>query len=211
MLDPYLNPPLNTLGKKLVTIGLTANTMTLIGFLFGVAAILFILAQQYGLAAAFILCNRLADGLDGAIARHSQLTDFGGFLDIVCDFIIYAGIVFAFGMASPVNLPYAHFLIFSFIGPMTSFLAYAILASKRQMTTPTHGQKAFYYVGGLCEGTETAVILILFCLMPKQFHTISMIFAILCWLTTCGRLYRAWTDFGQKNRITSTDCPLNRL
>jgi len=115
----------------------------------------------------------------------------------VCDFIIYSGIVFAFGIANPDHLIYANFLIFSFIGPITSFLAYAIIASKRQINTQKRGKKSFYYLGGICEGTETAVVLVLFCLIPKHFNIICLVFGILCWLTTLGRVYRAWNDFGE--------------
>lgn len=201
MFDPYvraiIDPPLNAIGRKLVKTGLTANTMTLIGFLFGLTAIVCILKCEFGLAACFIAANRLADGLDGSIARCSQLTDFGGFFDIVCDFIIYSGIVFAFGVANPNNLLYASFLIFSFIGPITSFLAYAIIASKRKIITQKRGKKSFYYLGGICEGTETAIVLILLCLIPQRFNTISLVFGLMCWLTTLGRVYSAWSDFDE--------------
>lgn len=202
MLDPYvrpiIDPPLNALGKRLVLLGFTANIMTLMGFLFGLMAISSIIFHQYTLAAAFIVINRLMDGLDGAIARQSKATDFGGFLDIVCDFIIYSGIVFAFGLTHPENLFYSSFLIFSFIGPITSFLAYAIIASKRQITTQKRGKKSFYYLGGICEGTETAAVLILICLIPKYFGIICVVFGFLCWLTTLGRIYNAWNDFSEK-------------
>lgn len=202
MLDPYvrpiIDPPLNALGRRLVRFRFTANMMTFIGFICGLLAILSIIFHQYSLAASFIVCNRLADGLDGAIARQSQLTDFGGFLDIVCDFIIYSGVVFAFGLIRPENLLYASFLIFSFIGPITSFLAYAIIASKRQITSQKRGKKSFYYLGGICEGTETAAVLILFCITPQHFNTICIVFGLMCWITTLGRIYNAWNDFGEK-------------
>lgn len=200
MFDPLvrsiIDPPLNNFSKKLIAVGLTANLMTLIGFSCGIMAIIAIIFQQYYLGAIFIIANRLADGLDGAIARQSQITDFGGFLDIVCDFIIYAGIVFSFGLAQTEKLLYANLLIFSFVGPMTSFLAYAIIAGKRKITTYKRGKKSFYYLGGICEGTETAIILILLCLLPSYFNIICLIFSFLCWLTTIGRIYRAFTDFG---------------
>lgn len=201
MLDAYarplIDPPLNALGKRLVRLGCTANGMTLVGFIFGVLAIAAILFHQLYLAAFLIICNRLADGLDGAIARQSHLTDFGGFLDIVCDFIIYGGIVFAFGLSHPTNLLPACFLLFSFIGPMVSFLAYAIIAGKQHRTTQARGKKSFYYLGGLCEGTETAFVLVLFCILPPYFREICLVFGGLCWVTTGGRLYRAWRDFGE--------------
>ena len=157
-----------------------------------------IIQQQYRVAALLILLNRLLDGLDGAVARHTQSSDFGAVLDIVCDFIVYAGIVFAFGMAQPENLFYAAFLIFSFIGPITTFLAYAIIAAKQQINTTRRGIKSFYHLGGICEGTETAFVLLLICLIPQTFSWTCLIFGGLCWLTTIGRVYRAWIDFGEQ-------------
>lgn len=202
MLDPYVRPfidkPLNFIGKRLAAHGISANFITLLGFAMGLIAIMMIILKLYNMAVTFLCLNRLFDGLDGAIARHSQLSDFGGFLDIVCDFIIYAGVVFSFGIANPDHFFYAAFLIFSFIGPMSSFLAYAIIAAKRKINCSRRGKKSFYYLGGICEGTETAVLLILLCLFPSYFNSFCFVFGILCWLTTAGRVYRAWVDFGSK-------------
>lgn len=201
---PWIDPILNVIGKRMVSYGVLANTVTVIGFLFGLFAMSMVVIQQYWIAAVFIGLNRLFDGLDGAVARNSVLSDFGGFLDIVCDFIIYSGIVFAFGIAMPDNLLYCAFLIFSFIGPITSFLAYAIIAAKRQINSTRCGQKSFYYLGGLCEGTETAIVLILFCVMPQNIKTICVVYGILCWVTTLGRVYNAWIDFGKDYRFQSS-------
>lgn len=192
---PIIDMPLNLAGRKIADFGISANVMTLTGFSFGVLAMVAIMAQHPLLAAILIGCNRLADGLDGAIARKNGLTDFGGFMDILSDFIIYSGVVFSFGVADSSKLPYANFLIFSFVGTITSFLAYAIIASKHQLITEKRGKKSFYYLGGLCEGTETALVLLLFCVQPQWFNITSLIFGTLCWLTTVGRAHRAWNDF----------------
>lgn len=203
MLDPYvrplIDPPLNWAGQILFKRGVSANAMTVFGFVLGICAIFLILNGTYLWAALLIALNRLADGLDGAIARQSGLSDFGGFLDIVCDFVIYAGIVFAFGVSHHAHLFWASLLVFSFIGPMVSFLAYAILAAKKGVTTVRQGKKTFYYLGGICEGTETATFLILFCLFPQAFGPLSVTFSILCWLTTVGRVYTTWVDFGKRS------------
>lgn len=200
MLDPYMrtiiDPPLNYVGKRIASFGISANIITLTGLLMGLSAMALIGTKQYLLAAFLIAINRLLDGLDGAVARHKGLTDFGGFLDIVSDSIVYAGIVFAFGIANPKNLHAAIFLIFSFIGPMTAFLAYAIIAARKQISTNRRGKKSFYYSGGICEGTETALALILMCLYPAHFNIICFVFGVLCWMTTIGRVYQTWHDFG---------------
>ena len=209
MLDPYLrpliDPPLNFIGKRISSLGISANTITLIGFICGLGAITLISLQSYTLAILFLCLNRLLDGIDGAVARHRSLSDFGGFLDIVCDFVIYAGVVFAFGIANPENLFYASFLIFSFIGPITSFLAYAIIAAKKKVNTSRRGYKSFYHLGGICEGTETAACLILLCLFPTYFNVICLIYGVLCWFTTFGRTYQAWSDFSGETSYTELE------
>jgi len=200
MLDPYvrplIDPPLNYLGKRIASYGISANAITLGGFACGLVAMILISMKLYYTALVFIGLNRLLDGIDGAVARCTSLSDFGGFLDIVCDFIIYSGIVFAFGVADQANLFCASFLIFSFIGPISSFLAYAIIAAKKQITTTSQGKKSFYYLGGICEGTETTILLSLLCIMPNHFNISCIIYGLLCWMTTIGRIYNAWVDFG---------------
>lgn len=204
-LRPYIDRSLSKLALALVRVGVTANQVTMLGFIFGLLAML-ALAFGYNLCAFLLLCiNRFCDGLDGAVARHSKLTDFGGFLDIVCDFIIYSGIVFAFALANPAESTAAAFLIFSFVGPITSFLAYAIIASKRKKITSKRGRKSFYYLGGICEGTETFATLALICLIPEHFTIIAVIYGVLCWTTTVGRIYDAWIDFGDDATKTSSD------
>lgn len=202
MLDPYLRTlidrPLNMAGKRLAKLGFSPINLTFIGFGMGLLAMGLIVYQLYSVAFFFILMNRVLDGLDGAVARQTQTSDFGGVLDITCDFIVYAGIVFAFGLADPENLLYSGFLIFSFIGPITTFLAYATIAAKRQINTNRRGIKSFYYLGGICEGTETALFLLFICLFPKTFQWAALIFGGLCWLTTIGRVYCAWIDFGKQ-------------
>ncbi len=195
---PYINPPLDFMGRHLAQVGVTSHQVTIAGFAAGVIAMVCIMFSGYTAALVFLIINRLLDGLDGAVARHNEkLSDFGGFLDIVCDFIIYAGIVFAFAVNQSEHLFSAAFLMFSFVGPITSFLACAIIAAKHRVTTEVRGQKSFYYLGGLCEGTETALALGLMCLFPTWFAVICWIYGLMCWVTTAGRVYDAWVDFGE--------------
>ena len=100
MIDPLLNkilrPPLAFAAKPLVRFGITANQVTVFGFIIGILAVPAIISENFNLALALILFNRLSDGLDGAVARQTHTTDAGGFLDISLDFIFYSAIVFAF-------------------------------------------------------------------------------------------------------------------
>jgi phosphatidylglycerophosphate synthase len=197
MLDARLrrliDPPLERLARPLAARGLSANATTLTGFALGLAAMAAIALGSYLPGLALLLLNRLCDGLDGAIARRRGLSDLGGFLDILLDFIVYAGIPFAFALADPAaNALPAAFLILSFVGTGTAFLAFAAMAAKRGLSTDLRGKKSLYYLGGLTEGTETILVFVLACLLPGWFPAIAWIFGTLCWLTTATRTAAAW-------------------
>jgi phosphatidylglycerophosphate synthase len=184
-----IDPPLDRLSAPLVARGISANAVTVAGFALGLGAAAAIAGRAYLLGLALLLLNRLCDGLDGAVARRHGLTDLGGFLDIVLDFLIYAAVPFAFALADPAaNAPAAAFLIFSFMGTGSSFLAYAIMAARRGVSTELRGRKSLYYLGGLTEGTETILAFVLACLWPALFPWIALIFGLLCWLTTATRI-----------------------
>lgn len=193
MLDARLrrliDPPLERAAAGLVRAGWTADAVTLAGFGLGLLAMLAIALGHPLLGLALFLLNRLGDGLDGAVARRTALTDRGGFLDIVLDFVLYSGIVFAFALADPGRnaLP-AAFLVFSFVGTGTSFLAFAVMAAKRGLTSEARGAKSLYYLGGLTEGTETIACFALCCLWPAAFPAVAWAFGALCWLTTAVRV-----------------------
>lgn len=192
---PIIDPPLDRIGRRLAAAGIEANTVTLVGFAIGMGALPAIAFEQYALALILIILNRISDGLDGAVARHSRISDIGGYLDIVCDFIFYSAVVFGFAFASSENALAAAFLIFSFVGTGSSFLSYAIMAEKRGITTEIHGKKSLYYLGGLTEGSETILIMLLFCLLPEHFQVLAYIFGALCWVTTISRIVAAWQTF----------------
>ena len=125
MLDRYLipmiKPSLDAVALKLVRIGVSANGLTLTGFLIGMAAAVAVAQQSYGLGLAAILLSRVCDGLDGAVARQTKPTDRGGFLDITLDFVFYASIPMAFALADPArNALAAAVLLAAFVGDRKS-------------------------------------------------------------------------------------------
>ena len=194
-LRPLIDRLLNPIGRGLVALGMTANQVTMIGAAFGLIAAGCVAAGLFYPALWFVIANRVIDGLDGAVARASRSSDFGGYLDIVSDFIFYSAIPMAFAVARPETALAAAFLIFSFIGTATSFLGFAILAEKHQVTTQIRGKKAFYYLGGLTEGTETILLFLAMLVWPDYFSVMAIIFGILCWVTTGTRIYAAYRQF----------------
>lgn len=193
-----IDPPLDRLGARLAAAGVRADAVTLAGFAVGLTAIPLVAVGWTWAALGALLINRLADGLDGAVARHDRLTDLGGYLDIVCDFLIYAGIPVGFAVLDPqANALAAVVLLFSFMGTGSSFLTYAIIAAKRGETTEIRGRKSLYYLGGLTEGTETFVFLAAICVFPQAFVPLAYLFAAACWITTVSRMLAAVRAFGE--------------
>ncbi|MCH4811025.1 CDP-alcohol phosphatidyltransferase family protein [Vreelandella neptunia] len=200
MLDRWTMPlthgPLKRLAQPLHKKRITPDQVTLWAFLIGMTALPLLAFEQFGFALLAIVLNRVGDGLDGALARLSGRTsDAGGFLDIGLDFVFYAAVVFGFALANPTqNALAAALLLFAFIGTGTSFLAFAIAAKHQAVERPHFPTKAFYYLEGLTEGTETVLALIIFCLFPEHFSTLAILFSIACLITTATRLWGGyWT------------------
>ncbi len=200
MLDNFaqrlIEPALTRVARQLVRINVTANQMTLAGFAIGLLAALLIAQRAYGAGLALLLLSRLCDGLDGAVARQTQPSDRGGFLDITLDFIFYAAVVLAFAFADPAaNALAAAALLAGFMGTGSSFLAFAVIAAKRQMGKQMPSGKSFYFLGGLTEGTETLGVFVAMCLWPAQFALLAWVFAGLCVVTTLARVVSGYKAF----------------
>lgn len=193
MLDRWtlslIKPPMNRLARHCNHRGIGANQITLAGFAVGMLVLPLLALQLYTLALFAVVLNRLADGLDGELARIQGATDGGALLDIVLDFIFYAAVVAGFALANPAsNALAAAFLLWGFMGTASSFLAYAILAERRQLSSMTYPSKGFYYLEGLAEGTETIAFLVAMCLFPEHFVWLAWAFFGLCVITTATRV-----------------------
>ncbi|MBK1636398.1 CDP-alcohol phosphatidyltransferase family protein [Rhodovulum adriaticum] len=196
MLDGWMrrliDPPLDRLGRALAGRGVTADTVTLAGLALGLLAAGLIALGEPALALIPLLGSRLADGLDGAVARATAKTDFGGFLDIVCDFLFYGAIPLGFVLMDPAaNGAAGAFLLASFYFNGATFLGFAILAERRRMETRARGLKSLYFTGGLLEGTETIAFFVALCVWPGWFVPLAWAFGMLCFVTAVSRILLA--------------------
>lgn len=188
-----LAPP----GRYLAARGVRADQITLVGCAIGLAAASAAALGLYWLALLGLAFNRLADGLDGAVARETAPSDRGAFLDITLDFVFYASFPLGFVLADPgANALAGAVLIASFILSGTSFLAFAVIAAKRGLSADDYPTKGIFYLGGLTEGAETIAVFALFCLFPAAFPWLALIFAVACAITGVTRLVTAWHVFG---------------
>ncbi len=191
-----LDPILNRLGVALANRGLSADIVTICGLCLGLAAAVLIAWHSYLAGAVLIVLSRLCDGLDGAVARASGKTDFGGFLDIVLDFVFYGAIPLAFIVADPATNGLAGgLLLFAFYVNGSSFLAFAVMAEKRALSTEIRGAKSIYFTTGLAEATETIAFFLAACFFPAWFPVLAVIFAALCLYTALSRIVLARLTF----------------
>ena len=88
----------HTISILLIKIGITANILTILGFLLAILAGTFIVFNYLVLGGVFLLISSMFDMFDGAIARASKTTSlFGAFLDSTLDrmseFLIFSSIL----------------------------------------------------------------------------------------------------------------------
>jgi phosphatidylglycerophosphate synthase len=188
-----IDPLLARAGRLLAAIGIAADAVTIGGCLLGLAAALAASFGRFYIALTLLIASRIADGLDGAVARATRRTDRGAFLDIVLDFFVYATVPLGFAIWSPhTNALPAALLLASFVANGSAFLAFSLMAERRGMITTRQGQKSIYYLAGIAEGFETIAFMIAFCMFPSSFPILAIIFASLCWISAVGRLILGW-------------------
>ncbi len=183
-LKPILIPIcLNLLKKKFLP-----NHFTFIGLISGFFCFLFLSIGMVYIAFIFFILNRIFDGIDGTMARLSKPTDLGGYYDIVFDFFVYALVPFGFILFDQKNYLAMSFLLTSFIGTGSTFLATAWILEKNKSKKKQFLQKSFYYSHGLIEGTETIIIFSLMFIFYESANLIAWIFGTLCMITSFIRI-----------------------
>ena len=197
-IQPYTQSFLKIIAKIFIKF-LTPNQVSFIGFFMGLLMCIFILFGFYIYAFLALIINRFLDGLDGTMARLTAPSRFGGYIDIVFDFIIYAAFVLSFGLKDSSNLLMSCLLLFFYIGTCSTFLAYAAILknynSFLEEDKKEEINKSIYYASGLIEGFETIIFMILCLLIPQYYNFLAIIFSILCGITIIGRVIVSYKKF----------------
>ncbi len=184
------------LAKFLYKADVSANLISILGFSIGLLAINFLALAEFNTALICILINRFFDALDGALARHSKVTEFGIFLDATLDYVFYAGVIFGFALAEPYqNAVAASFLLFAFTASACAMLAYAIVAYKNNSRQKLSIAKSPFYLGGFAQGFETFIAVIILCLVPSYFLYVAIILGIFCFVKACSVVIAAYYNF----------------
>ena len=187
-INKFLKPFLKGFAEKLLKFNIKANTITFLGFFFGLCCFYFVVNQMFIYGTFFLLLNRFCDGLDGALARLVGETDIGAFYDIVLDFLFYFIFPISFIFVDLKNAYSICFLLLSFVATQTTFLATALLVEKNKLSISDGQKKSFFYTGGITEGFETILCFIMMLFFYDYINYIAYTFGFLCWITFISRV-----------------------
>ena len=185
----------NIFGSHLGKIGVKANFVSWAGFGIGIFAINFLAMEMYGWAIAAILLNRFCDGLDGAIARATKITNFGVFLDATLDYIFYGGVIFGFALANENNAYAACFLMLGFAAASCAMLAYSVVAFKINSKQQLNLDNSPFYLGGIAQGFETLTVMLLLCLFPSNFVFLAILLGVFSLVKAFSVIVAAYYNF----------------
>jgi phosphatidylglycerophosphate synthase len=144
------------------------------------------------------LINRTLDGLDGVVARKfGKQSDFGGYLDLALDYVVYLAVPLAFVAAAPSPALYwaALFLISSYVLNLMSWSVLSAILEKRRWQAKAR-QTTIEMPPGLIEGAETIAFYTLLFLLPSQVAWLFGLMALLVFFTTGQRIWWASRHVG---------------
>lgn len=158
-------------GIKLGGIGVSANFITFLVFIFGIIAAYLIYVGNFSLSILFILLSGLMDGFDGAVAKaNHKETKFGALLDSTTDKITEISWYIALGFYNPEFWPLISLVI-------TFFMLSSYISKHAKAVGGKSG-------GGIIERKER-LILILLGLIFSQWMIYSLYIIGFLSLVTC--------------------------
>lgn len=172
--------------------GVSPNLLSVIALVFGLAAAVAAARGEWSLGLALWLANRVTDGLDGTVARLAETqTDFGGYLDILLDFVVYAAVPvgFAFQSADRSVPLWAAALEGAFFVNACSWMYLSAVLEKRASGAAATGELTTVTMPpALVAGFETVVFFSLFFLFPDRLPLLFALMASLVGINIVQRL-----------------------
>lgn len=175
-----LAPALERPAGRLARVGFPADLMTAVGLGLGLAGAVALGGGHCLTALVLFLAGRLADGLDGPVARLSgrmrapDAVRRGGYVDLGADMIVYI----AYPVALAVGRPGLGTAVVCLLGAYALNLATLVAASRSGRFDRVHGDgRSLVFTPGLVEGAETIAVYSLWTLFPSWS-------ALLLWLLT---------------------------
>ncbi|OZE89835.1 hypothetical protein CH298_12560 [Rhodococcoides fascians] len=197
LLRRQLEGPLDRCARALDRPAITPDRITAAGLVLGLGSALAAGLQFWWLALMLWIVSRIADGLDGPLARRRSTTGgAGGFFDITADFVVYGTTVVgvAVGASAAYDAPWWPFLLvlLAYYINGTAFLAFSSIAERTGRTIDDG--RSLSFLGGLAEGAETIAVHSLWLLLPGISWQIAVVWAAVVAVSSTQRIiagYRA--------------------
>ena len=182
------------------------DRLTIAGLVMGLGSAAAAAVQWWWFALVLWLLSRLADGLDGPLARRRRAqqapeetgSEAGGFLDITADFIVYGTTVVgvAVGATAGYGAPWWPFLLvlLTYYVNGTAFLAFSSVAERTGRTIDDG--RSLSFLGGLAEGTETIVVHSVWLLLPGLAWQVALVWAGVVGVSAGQRVVAGYRDLG---------------
>ncbi|GAY11411.1 CDP-alcohol phosphatidyltransferase family protein [Pseudonocardia sp. N23] len=206
-----LERPLDRAATALDVPAVTPDRITAAGLVLGLGSAGAAAAGWWTAAVLLWLVSRLADGLDGPLARRRRRTaqaagasprgegdaGAGGFFDITADFTVYGATVVGVAVGSSAELgggplwPFLLVLLAYYVNG-AAFLAFSSIAERTGATIDDG--RSLSFLGGLAEGGETIVVHTLWLLLPFWAPQIAVVWAAVVGVSATHRIvtgYRA--------------------
>ena len=184
----------------------TPNGLTLVGLVTGLASAGAAAGQQWWWSLGLWLVSRLLDGLDGPLARLRSTTrsgsdstppsGAGGFLDIMCDFVVYGATVVgvAIGATNQYDASWLPFLLvlLTYYVNGSALLAFSSIAERTGRQRDDG--RSLSFLGGLAEGAETIAVHSLWLVIPSQAGVIALVWAVVVGVGAAQRIVAGFRD-----------------
>lgn len=172
--------------------GVPPNLISVLALLIGVGAAVAAARAAFTVGLALWLANRIADGLDGTVARVAERqSDFGGYLDILLDFVVYAAVPVGFALSTADRgvLVWAVALEGAFFVNACSWMYLSAVLEKRASGARATGELTTVTMPpALVAGFETVVFFALFYLFPAKLPLLFGLMTVLVAINVVQRL-----------------------
>ena len=186
--------------SALASRGVSPTVITWIGFALAGAGAATVASGSTRVGLALWLLSRIADGLDGVVARlGGRQSAFGGYLDITLDMGAYSLMVMAFAHVRPEPPLLWQGILVGYVLAITTTLALSS-AAERADRTLTAGDRTFQFTRGLAEAGETTVVYALWVVFPPLLVPVGWIWCGLLVATAVQRSWLAYRLLGQNPR-----------
>lgn len=193
----FIDKPVDFFAKLAFKANLTPDNVTILAFIFGLIASIFIAYDRIALSLLMLWFSGLLDVVDGQLARISNKTSkSGALLDMILDrmvegFFVLGMVISNQNLAVPVIL-FLIVVIFNF----STFLAAGALITNKSV-------KSMHYDTGLIERTETFIFFTIAAIAVNQRAILLILMTLLIALTGIKRFVKIYNHL--KNEETSKD------